>query len=231
MTFPARRDRNFNLPTSSRRLPRTASRLLSPLVVCALVLLLRDGLPDRRWLMAPLGFYNPPPLVMEGGDPYLRALMRTIAVGEANYPQPYSILYGGIRFDDLSQHPDRCMPIVAGPNVGNCTTAAGRYQFLSNTWKEVAEDYHPQRSLQPSQEGYSFEPQYQDAVVYAWLADENVWGTDLAAILRSGDIERVFSLLSGTWTSLGYGSETNIVSPYLSLVYRKVLREELKNVN
>jgi len=229
VTSPARRDRASDLPSPLRKFPRTASRFLSPLAIGALILLLRDGLSDRRWLMAPLGFYNPPPLVMEGGDPYLRALMRTIAVSEANYPQPYSILYGGARVSDLSRHPDRCVPIVAGPNLGDCTTAAGRYQFLTTTWKEVAADYHPKRSLQSTQSVYSFEPQYQDAVVYAWLADEEVWGTDVAAILRDGNIEQVLALLSGTWTSLGYGSETNVASPYLPLIYRKVLREELSD--
>jgi len=40
-----------------------------------------------RWLS--------PPLVMRGGDPYVRALMRTITVSEAYGPQGYSRLYGG----------------------------------------------------------------------------------------------------------------------------------------
>lgn len=87
---------------------------------------------------------HPVPLAMRGGDPYIRALMRTISVSESSDPQPYSIVYGGDRIQDLSRHPDRCIPIVAGPNVGDCTTAAGRYQFLTTTWLEKAREYHSQ---------------------------------------------------------------------------------------
>jgi muramidase (phage lysozyme) len=35
------------------------------------------------------------PLVMQGGDPYIRALMRTISMSESNYPNPYAIVHGG----------------------------------------------------------------------------------------------------------------------------------------
>ncbi|MGL5075236.1 MAG: glycoside hydrolase, partial [Waterburya sp.] len=67
------------------------------------------------------------PLVMEGGDPYIRALMRTITASEANVKRPYNVIYGGEYIEDLSQHPQVCVPIATGPNVGQCSTAAGRY--------------------------------------------------------------------------------------------------------
>ena len=38
---------------------------------------------------------HPQPLVMEGGDPYIRALMRTISAAESNTSDPYHVLYGG----------------------------------------------------------------------------------------------------------------------------------------
>jgi muramidase (phage lysozyme) len=169
------------------------------------------------------------PLAMTGGDPYIRALMRTITASESNVTKPYYVLYGGKYVDDLSKHPEQCMPILTGPNIGQCTTAAGRYQFLNTTWYEKARQYHPK----PSGlwwKAYSFEPEYQDQVVYAWLNDSNAWGVDVSQKLQQGKIEAVLKLLSGTWTSLGYGIETNSMSPHLSQIYQKMLTEELKRV-
>ena len=167
------------------------------------------------------------PLVMEGGDPYIRALMRTITASESNVSRPYHVLYGGKQVEDLSSHPEVCVTIVAGPNVGNCTTAAGRYQMLDFTWDRQARKYHPQPSGIWRWKTYSFEAEYQDAVVHDWLSDSNVWGTDISQLLRQGEIEQVLRILSGTWTSLGYGIETNSMSRYLPGIYRNMLAEEL----
>lgn len=172
---------------------------------------------------------HPIPLAMRGGDPYIRALMRTISVSESSDPQPYSILYGGDRIQDLSRHPDRCIPIVAGPNVGDCTTAAGRYQFLTTTWLEKAREYHSQPPVLLFRKTYSFAPEFQDQVVYDWLTDSQAWGVDLSALLRSGNIEEVLQILSGTWTSLGYGIEPNAMTASLPEVYHELLQEELQN--
>jgi len=183
---------------------------------------------ERSHSNYPTGVHGTPPLVMKGGDPYIRALMRTITASEANDPQPYSIIYGGERIWDLSRHPDRCVPIVAGPNVGNCTTAAGRYQFISTTWNEKAERYHPGPSGFLFWKYYSFEPEYQDAVVYAWLSDKQTWGVDISKQLRQGKLNTVLRRLSGTWTSLGYGIEDNAMTGYLPGVYQRMLKEELR---
>ncbi len=83
-------------------------------------------------------------LVMKGGDPYIRALMRTISASEANNDRPYSVLYGGQQFTDFSHHPGICVTINAGTNKGNCSTAAGRYQIINTTWYQIAPRYHPQ---------------------------------------------------------------------------------------
>ncbi|MGL5804458.1 MAG: glycoside hydrolase family 24 protein [Xenococcaceae cyanobacterium] len=167
------------------------------------------------------------PLVMKGGDPYIRALMRTIAASESNFSQPYYILYGGDRVKDLSRHPERCVPILVGPNVGNCTTAAGRYQFINITWYEKAKLYHPNPSGLLWWKSYSFEPEYQDAVLYAWLSDRAAWDVDISKLLQQGKTKEVLRLLSGTWTSLGYGIEDNSMSSHLPKIYKKMLREEL----
>ncbi|GAB4239969.1 MAG: glycoside hydrolase family protein [Elainellaceae cyanobacterium] len=172
--------------------------------------------------------YTPAPLVMKGGDPYIRALMRTISASEANSPRPYSLLYGGEHIQDLSRHPDLCITIVSGPNLGDCTTAAGRYQMLTTTWIDQSVLYHPQPPLLFWQ-GYSFEPEYQDEVVYRWLNDPEAWGTDLAQLLRDGHLDEVLHILSPTWTSLGYGIETNSMTGFLPEIYEEVLQEELRS--
>lgn len=175
----------------------------------------------------PLTIKGTKPLAMKGGDPYIRALMRTITASEANVAQPYNVIYGNRYTDDLSRHPELCVPIVAGPNVGNCTTAAGRYQFLDFTWSEKAQKYHPRPSGIWKWRSYSFEPEYQDRVVHDWLSDSKAWGTNIPKLLREGKTEQVLRLLSGTWTSLGYGIETNSMSRHLPQIYQNMLQEEL----
>jgi muramidase (phage lysozyme) len=169
-----------------------------------------------------------PPLMMSGGDPYIRALMRTISASESNEPNPYAVLYGGKQVHDLTHHPQLCVTIVTGPNRGRCTTAAGRYQMLYKTWVEKAERYHPKPSPFLFWTGYSFEPEYQDSIVHAWLSDRQAWGVDVSKLLREGKIDQVLRLLSGTWTSLGYGKEDNSMTQYLPEIYQRMLKQELQ---
>lgn len=189
---------------------------------------------DGEWfrfkpLVDPVWNETPAPLVMKGGDPYIRALMRTISASESNSPRPYSLLYGGEHIYDLSQHPDKCVTIVAGPNLGDCTTAAGRYQMLTTTWMRQAQLYHPNSPAFFFWQDYSFEPQYQDEVVYRWLSDPSAWGADLSQLLREGQLNEVLYILSPTWTSLGYGIETNDMTGYLPEIYQEMLEEELRS--
>jgi len=199
------------------------------LILMILFLELREAYQRGEWSFNDSrGEKGTQPLVMRGGDPYIRALMRTISASEANVSQPYSVLYGGEHVWDLTDHPNRCVPIVAGPNVGNCTTAAGRYQFINTTWYNKARRYHPQPWQLLWWNNYSFEPQYQDAVVYAWLSDNQAWGMDISQQLRQGKVDQVLRRLSGTWTSLGYGIETNSMTRYLPGIYQRILQEELQ---
>ncbi|MBW4439656.1 MAG: glycoside hydrolase family protein [Plectolyngbya sp. WJT66-NPBG17] len=168
------------------------------------------------------------PLVMRGGDPHIRALMRTISASESNVRNPYGVMYGGTYAQNLSEHPDRCITIVNGPNVGDCTTAAGRYQFITTTWQEKAKQYHPDPQGFFMWRNYSFEPQYQDEVVYRWLSDSKAWGVDLRQLLKAGKINTVLKMLSPTWTSLGYGIETNSMSDDLPKIYQRILKQELQ---
>jgi muramidase (phage lysozyme) len=169
-----------------------------------------------------------PPLIMKGGDPYIRALMRTISASESAVSRPYSVLYGGQQVNDLSRHPEVCVTITVGPNTGNCSTAAGRYQIINTTWFQIAPRYHPRPDKFMFWGNYSFEPEYQDTVVYRWLSDSSVWGVDISQQLRQGQLNDVLKRLSPTWTSLGYGIETNSNTRLLPQVYQQVLKEELK---
>ncbi|BAY80228.1 family 24 glycoside hydrolase (plasmid) [Nostoc linckia NIES-25] len=168
-----------------------------------------------------------PPLVMKEGDPYIRALMRTITASEALDSNPYTLLYGGRHFSNFSRHPNQCITIVSVPHKSECSTAAGRYQILTTTWQEKLKKYHHKFFNLSSVNPKSFEPEIQDQVVYAWLTDRHVWGVDIAVRLRQGKLNQVLQLLSGTWTSLGYGTENNQATPLLSQVYQRVLTEEL----
>ncbi len=174
-----------------------------------------------------------PPLVMTGGDPYIRALMRTISASEASDRQPYSVIYGGSHAAHLDRHPERCVRITSGPNINNCSTAAGRYQMINTTWAIMAKKYHPHPDcfLFVFECSYSFEPEYQDAVVHAWLSDEQFWHINIPQLLKSGDLDRVRRQLSSTWTSLGYGIETNTMTPKLTGIYKQLLQEELEKAS
>lgn len=154
--------------------------------------------------------------------------MRTISASEANVLKPYHVLHGGDFASSVDVHPNECVGIRKGPNRGNCSTAAGRYQLLFGTWVSLSARYHPDKaSVTDEGQSLSFEPQYQDAVVLAWLSDRKAWG-NLPQQLRDGDIRKVLKRLSGTWTSLGYGIETNVMSAELPRIYKQLLEAELE---
>lgn len=225
------------LPTQLAKRRRSRRRRWRHLTLAVLLLcsgLLLRSLPDRSLhrLQQAIWIGHPQPLVMQGGDPYIRALMRTISAAESNTREPYQVLYGGGSFQSLRQHPNICVDILTGPNVGQCTTAAGRYQFLRETWQEKAQQYHPHPPSWYQMWGdYSFDPESQDWVVYQWLKDPSAWNLDIGATLRQGKLDVVLKRLSGTWTSLGYGIESNTMTARLPRLYQDLLQEELKNVS
>jgi len=200
------------------------SKLLWSVLGAALMLML-------LWAWRPLLLIpGTQPLTMPGGDPYLRALMRTISASESNVMRPYHVLHGGDSVGTLERHPNRCQAIGQGPNRGNCSTAAGRYQLLFGTWIELAARYHPDRTDDALDAvGLSFSALDQDRVVHSWLADPRSWRLDIVAQLRQGRVQPVLKRLSGTWTSLGYGIENNNMSRELPGLYQRLIKEELAN--
>jgi Phage lysozyme len=65
-------------------------------------------------------------------------------------------------------------------------------------------------------------------VTHRWLNDPEAWGADLGQMLREGQVTAVLEILSPTWTSLGYGIETNSMSSSLPQIYEEMLADELK---
>ena len=66
--------------------------------------------------------------------PQVRALLNTIRYAEGTPGESgYRTMFGGGKFSDLSQHPNRV--IKSG---GYSSAAAGAYQFLPGTWQGVA---------------------------------------------------------------------------------------------
>ena len=111
----------------------------------------------------------------------------------------YGVIYGGKQFNDYSHHPHLNIPIENGPNKGKTSSAAGRYQFLGDTWDDISGRYGLP----------DFSPQNQDLGAWA-LANEvyrNKTGGDLTEALRAGKLQDVAKTLSGTWTSLAGGIE------------------------
>jgi muramidase (phage lysozyme) len=47
------------------------------------------------------------------------------------------MIYGGGTAENLTDHPRQYVPIVSGPNIGQKTSAAGRYQYLGRSWDEA----------------------------------------------------------------------------------------------
>lgn len=187
---------------------------------------LKEKFPWRQWRE------RPAPLVIRGGDPVLRAFMRTITVVESNSARPYNILYGGSYVEDLHHHPDRCIRIRNGPERGNCTTAAGRYQVLRGTWGEIADRYHPNTNQDQASSLYDFSPGYQDMVVHRWLQDSAYWGCDLSDALESRGLKRAMircPRVVDTWPSLPGGDQPNVLTSETLEVFEDMLTEERRN--
>ncbi len=132
-------------------------------------------------------------------SPEARGLLQTIASHESH---GYGDLYGGGQTTDFSRHPGIRTVIASGPNAGQTTSAAGRYQFQAGTWAaEVAK-----LGLK------DFSPASQDRA--AWDDAQQVYfrktGHDLSTDLRSNDPNvraAIGSALHSEWTSLPGGIE------------------------
>lgn len=136
--------------------------------------------------------------------PVQKAFLTAMSAGES---PDYNTMYGGGRFDELRDHPRQAVPIRSGPNAGQTSSAAGKYQFLAKTWDEA------KNALGLP----DFSPESQDAAG-AWLAERdyakrtngrNLWDDLEASKDNPSRMNFIAGALSKTWTSLPGGAEPN----------------------
>jgi muramidase (phage lysozyme) len=130
-----------------------------------------------------------------------RALLATIGGPGFESNGTYGQRFGGPDITDFSKHPAIRETITSGPNKGNWTDAAGRYQFISTTFADQAKKL-----------GLTdFSPKSQDAA--AWnLAKETYAGKykgrDLTQDLANpAYLPKILSALKTQWSSLPGGVE------------------------
>lgn len=71
-------------------------------------------------------------------NPNVRSFLDMISAAESTKTHGYNTLFGGGRMESLADHPRILFDFTETTGRPNKTTAAGRYQFLSNTWDEQA---------------------------------------------------------------------------------------------
>jgi muramidase (phage lysozyme) len=86
---------------------------------------------------------------------------RTRGIGNPDGISGYHLLFGGDTVDDLSRHPDICIPFNWNGRQ-DCSTAAGAAQWLTTTWENNLENC-------PLAVDQSFEPYNQDLVLLCLL--------------------------------------------------------------
>jgi len=78
------------------------------------------------------------PLLPMLDNPNVRSFLDMISAAEGTSKHGYNTLFGGGRMESLADHPRILFDFTETTGRPNKTTAAGRYQFLSNTWDEQA---------------------------------------------------------------------------------------------
>ncbi|WP_368568177.1 glycoside hydrolase family protein [Acinetobacter nosocomialis] len=120
------------------------------------------------------------------GSPNVQKMLDLIANAEG-VQHGYNTLFGNERLDDLSNHPNIKKQFKQTDGQIKNTTAAGRYQFLSDTWNGVAK----QLGLK------DFSPKNQDIAAVALLAQNGA----LPSVLK-GDFKTAVQKSGVTWASL-----------------------------
>lgn len=118
--------------------------------------------------------------------PNVQKMLNLIASAEG-VKHGYNTLFGNERLSDLSWHPGIKKGFTQTDGKKNATTAAGRYQFLEDTWNGVAK----QLGLK------DFSPKNQDIAAVALLAQNGA----LPSVLK-GDFKTAIQKSGSTWASL-----------------------------
>ena len=119
-------------------------------------------------------------------DPRVRRVLDVIAKAEG-VKHGYNTIFGNERFNNLSAHPNVRKQFRQTDGKMNVTSAAGRYQFLKDTWDDQARRYKLK----------DFSPQSQDIAAIGLLIQNGA----LPYILK-GDYQTAMKKSGGTWASL-----------------------------
>lgn len=135
---------------------------------------------------------NPQALVDQlrawGQDPNVRHFLDVVIPGaEGTTEHGYNTAFGGGRFESLADHPRYLKPFKQTDGKTNYTSAAGKYQFLSNTWDETA------KALGLT----DFSPESQDLGALYLLHQKGVLPT-----LQAGDFKTAVDKTGSVWASL-----------------------------
>ena len=154
------------------------------------------------------GFEGIYTLAMKGGNPQIRALMRTISYceGTGTKKNSYFLIFGGETFEG-EIHPNQEKKF--GETL---TTAAGRYQMIHETWYRWSRKYI-------NEDFPTFTPKNQDFVVYNKLKEEI--GSKL-----EGDFVGAVEFLSSVWASLPGGKQQRLSMSEFTRIYAGLLEEE-----
>lgn len=119
-------------------------------------------------------------------NPNMRKMLDLIAHTEG-VKHGYNTLFGNQRIDSLGAHPNVRKAFKQTDGTTNYTTAAGRYQFLTGTWQNVAKQY-----------GFrDFSPKSQDLGAIALIA-----GRGALKDVLSGNYQSAIKKLGPEWASL-----------------------------
>lgn len=125
--------------------------------------------------------------------PYQKALHDAIAYAEGtrNYAKDgYNVKFSFKLMTSCQRHPDDCIPF------GNtCSTAAGRYQFLTRTWNSVA----AARNIT------TFEPENQERGTAYLISSTRRVSVPPDRPMTAAEFENAMSKLSYEWASLPPG--------------------------
>lgn len=119
-------------------------------------------------------------------NPNMRKMLNLIAASEG-VKYGYNTLFGNQHIDNLNAHPNIKKAFKQTDGKTNYTTAAGRYQFLNDTWNGVAQQYRFK----------DFSPQNQDLGAIALIAQRGA----LNDVLK-GDYRSAILKLGPEWASL-----------------------------
>ena len=119
-------------------------------------------------------------------NPNVRKLLDVIAMAEG-VKHGYNTIFGNERFSNLSAHPNVSKQFKQTDGKLNRTTAAGRYQFLKDTWDGLSRQYGLK----------DFSPQSQDIGAIGLIMQKGA----LNDVLK-GNYQAAIQKLGSTWASL-----------------------------